>query len=664
MKSSNFQFLYGETLSIFLFHKVPINRPSITPDEIDLVDFKRLLDYAESSFNIIAYSDAIDRIRSNKSLPKKAACITFDDGYRDWMTGAVPELKNRNLHATFFITTGQLSGVPLWHERIINAFDKYCEKTIFLAESGLPTINLDSSIDRQLAVKRIESHLKYQALTFRNEMLHQLEEIAGVTSGEGNFFSKNDLLELHAKGFEIGAHTINHPILRMCSHKDAQSEIGGVREEIESIIRAPVKHFAYPNGRPHIDFSENHIKMVKDAGYTSSVTTQPGVFAKSDPLYQIPRFTPWGPDRLRMQMQVARNRITRPVYIQDSTSKYYNYNEPLITVITAVYNGSKYIEATIQSILNQTIASFEYIIIDDASTDDSVDKILSFNDKRIILVKNSVNQKLTKTRNIGLNNARGRYVALIDHDDIAKPERFARQIEFIESDESFVLVGSFAENVDESGQALKQRVKRYDDPEELRARLMFRNPFVNSTLMFKRAEVDTIRYRDQYPLSEDYDFILQLSAIGKIGIIPEILVSYRVHSTNYSSAMLGDMRRLGNQLKQEQIRKIGILATDEELKTHSNFENLCDDIDAEVVGDIFIWVNKLLDSNQSTGYYGNNTFEKVIADEIIDLSGRAVVKKNIGIRPFLNVFYLKSTFHRKKQVFRIFGRLVLARFGA
>ena len=112
--------LSGNRLSVFLFHKVPKLADPLAPAELDLARFEHLLDHTLSNFVVLPLEEAISRVRAG-SLPRRSACITFDDGYADWMSGVVPLLLRRNLHATFFITSGQFDGIPLWHERILAA---------------------------------------------------------------------------------------------------------------------------------------------------------------------------------------------------------------------------------------------------------------------------------------------------------------------------------------------------------------------------------------------------------------------------------------------------------------------------------------------------------------------------------------------------------------
>ena len=305
------KFLSRDKLSVFLFHKVPVVADPVFPSDLSLAAFEKTIDFVAERFKVMPLQDAVTAIQRGR-LPPNAACITFDDGYPGWLTGAAAALERRNLHATFFITTGQFNGVPMWHERVACAVKAAPGPELVLPGFGLPALPLGTMPQRCAAVQVLESFLKYQPLDTRDVFLARLEAAAAVRVSEVPCMSVDDLRALHSKGFGIGAHTVLHPILSLCDAAQATHEIGAVREELELLVRGPVRSFAYPNGRPVTDFTADHVRMVQKAGYQFAVTTQWGWASNSTPVFQIPRFTPWGPDGLHMTLQVARNLLTRP----------------------------------------------------------------------------------------------------------------------------------------------------------------------------------------------------------------------------------------------------------------------------------------------------------------------------------------------------------------
>ena len=317
--STGLRFLARDKLSVFLFHKVPAVADPIVPQDLDIKGFKRMLDFVGEHFKVIPIDDAVQSMQVGK-LPSRAACITFDDGYPGWIEGAVAELERRNFHATFYITSGQFNGVPMWHERVAHAVKSAPGPTLALVGFGLPALSVATLHDRQTTATLVETFLKYQPLDIRDKLLVRLENVAGVQSQDVPRMNLQDLRALYNKGFGVGAHTALHPILTLCDEDQAFREIGLVREEISALVGGSVHSFAYPNGRPVTDFNADHIRMVQRAGYRHAVTTQRGWATKNTPVFQIPRFTPWGPEAGHMALQLGRNLLTPPrLFSQAST---------------------------------------------------------------------------------------------------------------------------------------------------------------------------------------------------------------------------------------------------------------------------------------------------------------------------------------------------------
>ena len=306
-------------LSVFLFHKVPNQHPPLVPTEIDLNRFEQMLDNTFSTMQVLPMEDALARLQTGR-LTQRAACITFDDGYPDWLSGVVPLLRRRNLHATFFITSGQFDGAPLWHERILAAVGCLPEPLLDLGIPFLPAQPVVTIAERVCQVQRLEQELKYLTLHRREQILQQLEAAAGVQAADVPVMSEAQLRDLHSQGFGIGGHTALHPILDYCSAQEVQSEVGAARERLQAIVRGPVNGFAYPNGRPYADFSNLHIDAVKRAGYRYAVTTHWGVASATTSLFQIPRFTPWAERDWHITFQLARNMMAKPLQVPETAA--------------------------------------------------------------------------------------------------------------------------------------------------------------------------------------------------------------------------------------------------------------------------------------------------------------------------------------------------------
>lgn len=211
---------------------------------------------------------------------------------------------------------------------------------------------------------------------------------------------------------------------------------------------------------------------------------------------------------------------------------------PIVSVIIPVYNASKFLEAAVQSISSQTLANVEIIAINDGSTDGSdviLDR-LSSSDPRIKVV-HTENRGIVSALNSALSLASGRYIARMDGDDIALPDRLRVQSEFLESHLDHSYVGSLFQVIDDNGglghlQRGQSATKQTD--------FSVFPPYVASvphpTLMVRRDHLIQIGgYRDAFPHAEDHDLFIRLSRLGKARVIPELLLQYRIHSGSVST---------------------------------------------------------------------------------------------------------------------------------
>lgn len=202
--------------------------------------------------------------------------------------------------------------------------------------------------------------------------------------------------------------------------------------------------------------------------------------------------------------------------------------QPEVTVLMPVFNGAKHLREALESILNQTFTGFEYLIIDDGSADGSIDIVKSYNDPRIRLLCNEKNLKLAATLNRGLKEARGRYIARMDCDDICLPERLARQVEFMESNPECGLCGTNALGMDISG------AKTYspfwgDTKVPIEWSLLWENPIAHPTVMIRKRVLQDFGLRYRNIPSEDYDLWCRMLLRAKIARLPDVLLRYRFH---------------------------------------------------------------------------------------------------------------------------------------
>ena len=203
-------------------------------------------------------------------------------------------------------------------------------------------------------------------------------------------------------------------------------------------------------------------------------------------------------------------------------------DSPLISVILPVYNGEDHLIECVESVLNQTFEDFEFIIVDDASTDKTVPMLKEFatKDNRIIIVTHQVNQKQTAAANTAIKLAKGKYLARMDADDVALPNRFEKQVTFLEENPNIGLLGSWVDIIDDNGNILK--IWRTNDSDGyLGWNLLFGTSFAHSSVMMKNSIVKKVGYY-QSPEAEDYDLWSRISRVTNVANFPEVLQQKRV----------------------------------------------------------------------------------------------------------------------------------------
>jgi len=192
----------------------------------------------------------------------------------------------------------------------------------------------------------------------------------------------------------------------------------------------------------------------------------------------------------------------------------------------SVYNGEKFLPEAIDSILSQTCGSFEFIIINDGSTDGTRGILESFTDERLILLHQD-NSGLTQALNRGIAVAKGKYIARQDADDISKPERLEKQVAFLEAHPGVGLLGSRFEFIDEDGKVKRQSLLPTDN-DTLQERLPKINQFCHASVIMRKEALDKVgAYREFFRYAQDYDLWLRISEHCEIANLPETLVQYR-----------------------------------------------------------------------------------------------------------------------------------------
>lgn len=285
-------------LLVFIFHRVLPEKDSLRRDEPDAAQFDWMVRLIGRNFSVLPFGQAVDRLKAG-TLPAGAACITFDDGYKDNLAVAVPILKRYGLAATFFIATGFLGGGRMWNDDIIEAVRALPDGSVDWSEFDLGQHDLVSDDHRRATIAAVLGKLKYAPHDIRAATARKIASSAGLDDKSDLMMTSDEVRSLRAAGMEIGGHTWSHPILNSLGDDDAYSEIVRGKSELEAILGERVNVFAYPNGNPERDFAPEHVHMIREAGFSAAVTTERGVGKPDDDPLLIPRFTPWDRTPLR-----------------------------------------------------------------------------------------------------------------------------------------------------------------------------------------------------------------------------------------------------------------------------------------------------------------------------------------------------------------------------
>lgn len=199
----------------------------------------------------------------------------------------------------------------------------------------------------------------------------------------------------------------------------------------------------------------------------------------------------------------------------------------MVSIITPAFNSENFIAQTIESVLKQTYSEWEYIIVDDGSTDSTslvIEKYLT--DKRIKYFKQE-NKGCSSARNKGIKEAKGEYIAILDSDDQYYPEKLEKQIKYMQSMPDCIALGSNADVIDAEGNLLFTTVQCIENV-KIKASLPV-SPFVNSSLVFRRTIFDKYKYEEKLKYAEDGCFINQIAGEGEFWNMPDILIRYRIN---------------------------------------------------------------------------------------------------------------------------------------
>ncbi|HAF61981.1 MAG TPA: glycosyl transferase group 2 family protein [Anaerolineaceae bacterium] len=280
---------------------------------------------------------------------------------------------------------------------------------------------------------------------------------------------------------------------------------------------------------------------------------------------------------------------------------------PKVTVLMAVYNGEKYLNESINSILNQTYQDFEFLTINDASVDKTLEILCEYKDPRIKVVTNEQNIGLAKSLNRGLALAKGEYICRMDADDVSLPARLEKQISFLERNKDFGLCGSWIRNFGDKSYVDKLPVSH----EEIISQLFFGYAIAHPSVVIRTDILKEINgYNEDLRYAQDYELWSRLMKITKLKNLPVVLVKRRIHGSNSDNQTFAK-EAVRKNVRQKFLQDLGIYPTIYEEKLHTavcdcklDFSFLFNDAEA--------WFQKLIRANRREKKYPEPQFSRTM----------------------------------------------------
>jgi glycosyltransferase involved in cell wall biosynthesis len=241
---------------------------------------------------------------------------------------------------------------------------------------------------------------------------------------------------------------------------------------------------------------------------------------------------------------------------------------PRVSVVIPVYNRESYVGEALASVLAQTFGDFELLVIDDGSTDRTRDVVCSFRDPRIRVLQHEGNRGIARARNTGVDAACGDYLAFLDSDDVALPQRLAAQVDFLDRHPDHAAVGAWIDWMDDRGRPTGRVKRRPPHAEDVSALRLFRQGIENTASMARTAVLRQHRHDERFEVSEDFDLWARIAAESRIANLPEVLVLRRAHVQQTSKGRDEQTRRYRQLIYARQLDALGITFEEEDLRRH------------------------------------------------------------------------------------------------
>lgn len=299
---------------------------------------------------------------------------------------------------------------------------------------------------------------------------------------------------------------------------------------------------------------------------------------------------------------------------------------PLVSVNLITYNRQGFIYAAIDSVLKQSYQQFELIIIDDGSTDNTVDVINSFYDSRIFVFKNQKNSGIAFSRNRAAELSNGKYILILDSDDEAHPELIKRKVEFLEANPSYILVSSLMNYVNEKKEVIGKSIGVLVPDNEICSYLFFANCLVQSSLLIRTAILKKEKYSEAVS-SEDLDLWNRIKYLGGSHIMEDVLIDVALHNNNVTKFNKHNPEKAFFESAEKNLKDIGLKATNEIIGVHVKFLDYSKPFSVNDLKLLLKHCNHIITANNKQKKYNKESFDAFIFKNIIrriDLTLRGV----------------------------------------
>lgn len=298
-------------------------------------------------------------------------------------------------------------------------------------------------------------------------------------------------------------------------------------------------------------------------------------------------------------------------------TKYADSLKPILTVLMPVYNGAKYLDEALQSLWCQTFEAFEVIVFDNGSTDETACLLESTKKEegskgRLLVVSYEKNQGIAKCMNEGIRLARGTWIARMDADDLCRPNRFKEQLAYFKTHPEISICGTWAKFFGPKGTHIH---KPLTTPAHLRCMFVFQNPFVHSSIMWKREDLikKDLWYDESLDAAQDVDLWSRCAVQLATANLESVLIDYRVHEKSISTTRKALSQSVMAGVVQDALARLEIQAEDFDFEMHMRLGQ-CTGFDStlglEQAGE---WIQTLCARNRDTGAYSVRAFEESAA---------------------------------------------------